>query len=142
MSDVITGTRMDVDVDGSQVEHAASWSLSPQADKKKYTSNVTGAIRKTALGPLDFTIEVTVYFHDDNTKKSPFKIGSEHDVELHVDDSGLNYYSTTVKCSSLGTITCDPDTAEPISQTAMLDSHGADITPVGDVPDLTDLAAL
>lgn len=99
----VSGTELCVDVTG--------WNFEPTANAPKYASNRTSGHKVAVDAVHDFSGSVTTKVHKNGFM--PFQIGSVVDLELHVDDSGINYVSATVLVTS-HPIPCDINDGEPI----------------------------
>ena len=74
----------------AEVTQVTNWRIEKTRDNKAYTANDTGAARKRVPGASDcsgrFEIKATASGH------VPVEEGDTVMLELHVDDSGENYY--------------------------------------------------
>jgi len=83
--------KRDVAATQTEVPHTQMWKLDFEATESKTGTNSTGGYFQRATGTVDATGEITCIVHDGEV--APFTIGTEYDMELHIDDSGANYYA-------------------------------------------------
>ena len=86
----ISGKDGTLKLDDTEVTQVTNWRLDKASHNKSYTANDTGAARKRVPGAKDcagrFEIKATGFRH------LPVEEGDAMVLELHVDDSGENYY--------------------------------------------------
>ena len=91
--------KRDVAASQTEVPHTQMWKLDFEATESKTGTNSTGGYFSRATGTVDATGEITCIIHDGET--APFTIGTEYDMELHINDSGSDYYSGDFMVSAM-----------------------------------------
>lgn len=91
------------------------WTLDPSVAVSKYNSNKTGGHKKAVGGVRDTkgTIEIKLHGSDGQQLKPGDRVG----VELHVNDSGNDYFQIEEAIISGAPINCDIDNGEVVGET-------------------------
>lgn len=84
------------------------WSMSETVKNNDYADNTTGCATKTNMGAKTTSITIDVNAQDGVDKgKPPLRAGDEVEIELHIDDTGANYFSGTAAVLGLNDYTVD-----------------------------------
>jgi hypothetical protein len=90
------GTAKKAAVGGTVAEfyEVTGWKIDPKVDAPKHVSNLTDGVKVPISGAFEWGGSIDVMPQDPGAV--PMFAGLFYDVQLHVDDSGANYYSGTI----------------------------------------------
>jgi hypothetical protein len=88
------------------------WKIDPKIDAPKHCSNLTQGMKVPIAGAFEWsgTIDVMIQLPGG----VPLVQGAFYDVQLHVDDSGANYYSGTILVTG-APLDCDINGGKEVS---------------------------
>ena len=87
---VISGKDGTLKLAGGEVARVTHWKIEKTSGAKAYTANDTGGARKRVSGVKDCAGRFEIKASD--SAGVPVEQGDAATLELHVDDSGANYY--------------------------------------------------
>ncbi len=96
----------------TQVNEVTGWKVEPKIDAPKHASNLTFGMKVPIVGTFEWggTIDVM----PQAGSLFPFQDGDFVDVQLHIDNTGNNYYSGTVLITD-APLDCDINGGKEIS---------------------------
>jgi hypothetical protein len=105
----------------TEVFHVMRWTLEWTSENDAWGSNQTAGYKNRVCGILDWTASIEV---KNNTGKPPFSPGDALEIELHVDDTGLNFYDADAVVASIGGMVVDMDSGGAIGCTVEVEGNG------------------
>ncbi len=78
----------------AQVNEVTRWKINPKIDAPKHCSNLTQGMKVPIVGAFAWSGTIDVMLQAG--QPAPFQDGDFVDVQLHVDNTGDNYFSGTV----------------------------------------------
>ncbi len=96
----------------AQVNEVTRWKINPKIDAPKHCSNLTQGMKVPIVGAFEWSGTIDVM--PQAGSPFPFQDGDFVDVQLHVDNTGNNYFSGTVLITS-APLDCDINGGKEVS---------------------------
>jgi hypothetical protein len=96
----------------AQVNEVTGWKINPKIDAPKHCSNLTAGMKVPIVGAFEWSGTIDVM--PQAGVAFPFQDGDFVDVQLHVDNTGDNYFSGTVLITS-APLDCDINGGKEVS---------------------------
>jgi hypothetical protein len=109
---VISGKSGTLKLAENVVTPVSNWKLDLAVQSKSYVANDTGGALRRLAGAADCAGSFQCNATDDGV--CPVAVGQGFAAELHVDQSGNNYYQAPILIEKIG-VNCDIQQGEPVA---------------------------
>lgn len=120
--DVLSGKNGRIKVGGTTYDHITGWSWSRETALHAYGSNSTAGHKRKVAGMKDNSGSFTGMIHDGGA--IPIDEGDAVTLQLHVDETGNNFYSVPAIVESIE-VEVDINDGAPVGYTANFQGDGA-----------------
>jgi hypothetical protein len=103
---------------GDEVLGLSSVEWGEEAEVSEYTDNTTGCTKAALAGPITRDGQLTVNLQDGAEKgKLPFRAGQTKTLQVHIDQTGNNYWELEVLITAVQDYNHDLNSADPVQAT-------------------------
>lgn len=114
------------DTSPEEVLGVSMWEMSQSVKNQDYSDNTTGCNISTIMGAKTTKVNLDVNMQDGVTKGlPPIMCGSEHVVQLHIDDTTENYFEMTLAFLTMDNYNVNMDTGDKVSCKYTAQAQGA-----------------
>lgn len=95
---------------------AKSWEFTESVKTSEYADNSTGCGTADTVGPVTQQGKIVYNLQSGSDKgKLPLRAGQYEDVQLHIDDTGSNYWEGSILITEVGGHVYDNESSDPVS---------------------------
>ena len=124
VSKAISGKYGTVKVAGSSIVEIKNWKLSTKTNVPKWGSNLSDGWKTGVAGVRDGSGSFDLLLQEPDASAGPLQDGDMVVLQLHIDNSGANYYGCTAIVEQ-SDVECNIDTGDPVSIGYTFQSIGA-----------------